>query len=269
MSARSAQRKAQMPAVGTPRGRARPALRHAAAWQRDSGFRAIRDAPHDQFANLRRTAAGRGIAFHGCHVTPIRRDDHLQEAMDQSRARGIRRGRRAARRHSDSTSGQGDADKHPRCYASQSTRCPIHTTFHHLVYLTCSGIPLFDDSVIVSRILNIGSTSISQAANDTVTSSEQPYSHGFAARPEGSAQWDDLDEACWQDGWRPCTESPDHGSHDFLTACHRRRGSRGPEPTTAISPRCSSAASRCCVARVDKPTCFAIAAVERPSPSAM
>jgi hypothetical protein len=49
--------------------------------------------------------------------------------MDQSHARGIRRGSRAARHQSASTSGQGDADNHPRCYGGQSST--IHTTFHH------------------------------------------------------------------------------------------------------------------------------------------
>lgn len=53
--------------------------------------------------------------------------------------------------------------------------------------------------------------------------------------------------------------------HLFFPATYqRRRGSRGPEPTTTTSPRSASAARRCWMARVERPACAAIPAVERP-----
>jgi len=115
MTVRRVQREAQVPAVGAPRGRARPALRHTAARQRHVRLDAIRDAPDDEITYVGRIGAWRRVAFHRRHVSPIRCNHDLQIAMNGPVGRRTgsgRQRRRCAGCHQRETgSGQGDADK--------------------------------------------------------------------------------------------------------------------------------------------------------------
>lgn len=104
VTARRAQRKTQSPAVGTPRGRTRPALRRPAARQGDAGLRTVRDPADDEVTNVRIKGAAGRFPLDRRHMPTVRCDRHRQVAvyrtLDGVLGRGVGRPDDSSRRRS-------------------------------------------------------------------------------------------------------------------------------------------------------------------------